>query len=109
MLKPKARKVPPLLQRFALKLESVKILKGLQRNPFKIFTVVLLIENCGNYLSGSLRGRICSASGQSSDTNKSLEGLPTLLNDDSLWVTAPMLSNLTISSQEQTSSSSSVS
>jgi hypothetical protein len=35
-----------ILQRFALKAEPVKFLKGLQSNPFKNFTVVLLIGNC---------------------------------------------------------------
>ena len=36
-------KLPNYLQRFMLKPEPVKILKGLRSNPFKIFTVVRLI------------------------------------------------------------------
>jgi len=34
------------LQRFALKSKPRKILKGLLRNPFKIFLVARLIDNC---------------------------------------------------------------
>jgi hypothetical protein len=37
------------LQRFALKSETIKNLKGLRSNPFKFFIVVRLIENfCKN-------------------------------------------------------------
>ena len=35
-----------ILQHFSIKPEPVKILKGLLCKPFKIFTVVRLIENC---------------------------------------------------------------
>ncbi len=43
-----------LLQRFALKPEPIKILKGLRSNPFKIFIVVRLIGNCCSTRSPSM-------------------------------------------------------